>query len=244
MTQIEFQKKYHEYATEFEHEAFIEAKKVNTEGVENEVVVPIQLDDMWCLMLSMGALATKELVDINSQLQWLPRPFVITNDETCCRILGSAYEYANSNSPDPSTKNGAILIDKNNNVLAYGVNKFPTGIAETEGRLINKKTKYQLIVHAENGAIFNAARHGRAVNDSTLYCPFYACLECAKAIIQSGVKRVVGHAQLMVLASEHMAWVESIVEAWHMMHEAGVRCELYDGTIGVTTRFNGQDIAV
>lgn len=203
-------------------------------------------------------------MDINSQLKWLPQPFVLTTDETCRRILGSAYEYANSNSPDPSTRNGAVLVNDDKvihrhemssngpdryttirgDVLAYGVNKFPNRIKITEGRLINKKTKYQLIVHAENGAIFNAARHGRAVNGSTLYCPFYACSECAKAIIQSGVKRVVGHAQLMALASEHTAWTESIIEAWHMMHEAGVRCELYDGEIGMTTRFNGRDIAV
>ena len=101
-----------------------------------------------------------------------------------------------------------------------------------------------MVVHAENSAIFNAARNGKSTRETTLYCPFYACSECAKAIIQSGVIKVVGHAQLMALAGSHTTWVESIVNAWEMMAEAGVECCLYDGEIGVTTRFNGQDIAV
>lgn len=177
-------------------------------------------------------------------LGWLPRPIILTTSKTVQRILGQAYRYANETSPDPSTKNGAVLLSKNGSFLTKGVNKFPVGVAETEYRLTDKETKYRLVVHAENGAIFNAARHGMSTHGASLYCPFYACSECAKAIIQSGVKRVVGHAQLMALASEHTTWVESIVCAWNMLHEAGVQCDLYDGTVGITTRFNGQDVSV
>lgn len=157
--------------------------------------------------------------------------------------LCEAYKYANECSPDPSTKNGAVLVSTDGK-FTYGVNKFPEGIAETESRLTDKPTKYRLVVHAENGAIFNAAKHGKQVNGATLYCPFYACSECAKAIIQSGIKRVVGHAQIMALAFEHTTWVQSIVHAWDMLHEAGVECVLYDGMLGITTRFNGKDISV
>jgi hypothetical protein len=55
MTQIEFQKKYHEYATKSKQEAFAEAEKVNTECVECKIVIPVQLDNMWCLMLLIPA---------------------------------------------------------------------------------------------------------------------------------------------------------------------------------------------
>lgn len=177
-------------------------------------------------------------------LKWLPQPIGLTKAEVDLKMLKEAYIYANDNSPDPSTKNGAVLIDENGNILTYGVNRFPTGIAETESRLTDKAVKYRLVVHAEDSVILNAAKHGLAVNGSTLYCPYYACSDCVKSIIQAGVKRVVGHAQLMVLALEHTTWVQSIVDAWETLHEAGVRCHLYNGPIGVTTRFNGQDISV
>lgn len=179
-----------------------------------------------------------------AKLAWLSGPINLTADENCRLILLEAYQHAREMSPDPSTKNGAVLIDQYGKILTYGVNKFPDGIAEIESRFIDKETKYRLVVHAENGAIFNAAKHGKTTNGSTLYCPFYSCSECAKAIIQGGIKRVVGHAQLMALASEHTIWVKSITSAWDMLHEAGVQCDLYDGVVGITTRFNGQDISV
>ena len=182
--------------------------------------------------------------DIMNAVAWLPKPITLTDTEKDRYRLRQAYDHANETSPDPSTKNGAILVNHYGSILTFGVNRFPTGVAETESRLTDKATKYRLVVHAENGAIFNAAKHGRRVAGATLYCPFYACSECAKAIIQSGVKRVVGHAQLMALAAEHTTWVKSIVDAWDMLHEAGVQCDLYDGVVGVTTRFNGQDVSV
>ncbi|MHC4453427.1 MAG: deaminase [Planctomycetota bacterium] len=182
--------------------------------------------------------------DVIKKLNWLPQPITLTKSYADCLFLKDAYLHAQERSPDPSTKNGAILMDKDGKIIAYGVNKFPNGIAETESRLTNKETKYRLVVHAENGAIFNAAKHGRKTKGSTLYCPFYSCSECVKAIIQGGVERVVGHAQLMALAVKHTTWVKSIVNAWEIMHEAGVQCDLYDGIVGVTTRFNGQDIPV
>lgn len=182
--------------------------------------------------------------DIKDGLKWLPEPFVLSTCELNRKMLRDAYQFANKYSPDPSTKNGAILVNIDGDSISYGVNKFPDGVIETEERLTNKEIKYRLVVHAENGAVFNAAKNGKSINGATLYCPFYACSECAKAIIQSGIEVVVGHAQLMALASEHTVWVKSIVDAWKMLHEAGVYCALYDGVIGVTTRFNGQDMRV
>ncbi len=181
---------------------------------------------------------------IMESLSWLPRPIILTTSKRERDILLKTYLYAKEVSPDPSTKNGAVLVGVDGHILVFGVNKFPKGIAETQSRLIDKEIKYRLVVHAENGAIFTAARCGKRVHGSTLYCPFYSCTECAKAIIQSGVKRVVGHAQLMALASKHTTWVKSIIHAWDMLHESGVQCDLYDGIVGITTRFNGQDIAV
>jgi len=182
--------------------------------------------------------------EISDRLNWLPKPLRLTRDEAAASFLAEAYTYAEASSPDPSTKNGAVLVGRNNEIITYGVNKFPPGVAETQERLMSKEIKYRLIVHAESGAILNAAKNGRIVRGATLYCPFYACSECAKAIIHSEIETVVGHAQLMAMAAEHATWTKSIVAGWGAMLEAGVRCILYDGEIGAISRFNGQDVLV
>lgn len=182
--------------------------------------------------------------NVKDQLSWLESPFNLVSDQLSRKMLKKAYAHANSTSPDPSTKNGSILIGLDGDILSYGVNRFPTGIAETKSRLEDKPTKYRLVVHAEDSAVLNAARNGRKVSGATLYCPYYACCDCAKAIIQGGIRRVVGHAQLMIVGSAHTTWVKSIVDAWEMLIESGVQCDLYDGNLDITTRFNGKDIVV
>lgn len=181
--------------------------------------------------------------DMLNDLAWLPKPYSLVLDECSKRFLKRAYIYSRK-SPDPSTKNGALLVSKSNEILTCECNKFPIGVTTTAARLFDKQTKYRMIVHAENGAIFKSARQGKQTRGSTLYCPFCSCSECAKAIIQGGVERIVCHAQLMALASSHTTWVNTIVSAWEMLHEVGIICDLYDGKIGVTTRFNGENIEV
>lgn len=182
--------------------------------------------------------------DILEQLEWLPQPFCLTTESSAQHFLKLAYAHGNTTSPDPSTKNGAVLVGTDWKIITYSSNRFAKGIAETRTRLNDKLTKYRLVVHAENGAIFNAARHGKCTKGSILYCPFYSCPECSKAIIEAGVQKVVGHAQFMALASGHEKWVEPIQHGWDMMQEAGIECVLFDGVIGVIARLNGQDIAV
>lgn len=167
-------------------------------------------------------------------------------------FLRMAYELAYNHSPDPSTKNGAIIIQANDDesqptdckIITYGVNQMPCGIIATEERFVDKTTKYKMIVHAEHAAILHAARDGFSIAGATMYCPFCSCHECAKAIIHSGIKKLVGHLQLMVKAEEHTTWKQSLIDGWKMFEEAGVRCVLYDGNIGVVARFAGQDILI
>jgi len=177
------------------------------------------------------------------KLGWLPQPFSITTDNFARNFLNLAYGHANSTSSDPNTRNGSVLV-KDNSILVFGTNKFATGIAETRSRLEDRQVKNMLVVHAETSAIFNAARNGKSTAGTILYCPFVSCTNCSKAIIQAGIRKVVGHAQLMAMASEHTTWRQSIQQGWEMMQEAGVKCELFNGTIGITTRFNCVDIEV
>lgn len=119
--------------------------------------------------------------DLLEQLEWLPQPFMITNDICDGNFIRLAYMHGNATSPDPSTKNGAVLVGIDGKIITYSSNKFAPGIAETRYRLNDRPTKYMMVVHAENGTVFNAARQGKTTKNAVLYCPFYACSECTKS---------------------------------------------------------------
>lgn len=94
-------------------------------------------------------------------------------------------------SKDPSTQVGACIVDQNNVILTTGYNGFPKGCSDDEfpwdreGEI----TKYPYVVHAELNAILNA--QGKDLNGSKIYVDLFPCNECAKAIIQSGIKEIV-----------------------------------------------------
>tara|TARA_B100000579_G_scaffold199096_1_gene162781 strand:- start:4430 stop:4882 length:453 start_codon:yes stop_codon:yes gene_type:complete len=95
-------------------------------------------------------------------------------------------------SKDPSTKIGAIAVGEKGQVLAQGFNGFPRGIDDSDDRYYNKETKYKYVVHAEMNVIFNATYSGVSLDGATLYITgLPACSDCAKGIIQVGIKRVV-----------------------------------------------------
>jgi dCMP deaminase len=95
-------------------------------------------------------------------------------------------------SKDPSTKVGAIVVGCDGQILSQGFNGFPRGINDSEDRLNNRERKYELVVHAEMNAIYNASLNGVSLKDSTLYVyGLPICNECAKGIIQVGIKKVV-----------------------------------------------------
>ena len=95
-------------------------------------------------------------------------------------------------SKDPSTKVGAVVIGEYGQLLSQGYNGFPRGISDTDDRLNNRERKYELVVHAEMNAIYNASLTGVSLRDSTLYVyGLPICNECAKGIIQVGIKKVI-----------------------------------------------------
>ena len=94
-------------------------------------------------------------------------------------------------SKDPNTQVGACIVDENNVILSTGYNGFPVGCSdddfpwEREG----EQTKYPYVVHAELNAILNAS--GKSLRGARIYVALFPCNECAKAIIQSGIREVV-----------------------------------------------------
>jgi len=121
-------------------------------------------------------------------------------------------------SKDPSTKVGAVIVDEKRRVVSLGYNGFPRGVDDSPERYADRPTKYAHVVHAELNAILNAPR---GVEGCTLYVTLEPCTTCAKAIIQSGVRRVVlpdrtGESNTEVLKR----WGDDQKTAYNMMDEA------------------------
>ncbi len=133
-------------------------------------------------------------------------------------------------SKDPSSKIGAVIVGPEKQIISTGFNGFPRGIDETDLTRWERPIKYQFVEHAERNAIYNAARHGIAVRGCAMYIvgfgpPTVPCVECAKAVIQSGITRVVGYAMKGVPKS----WIADLAFANDLLIEAGVTVEEHEG---------------
>lgn len=140
-------------------------------------------------------------------------------------MLARAYEQALF-SPDPSTQVGAIIVERAGTLtLGTGCNEFPRGVHYTPARL-ERPLKYEVIEHAERNAIFDAAFNGRRCKGATMYLTWGPCSDCARAVIQAGISRVVRHAdateRAMSAASPGKNWSESTSIADIMLRESGV----------------------
>ncbi len=122
-------------------------------------------------------------------------------------------------SKDPNTQVGACIVDPEKRVVSIGYNGMPRGCSdkdfpwEREGDFLD--TKYAFVVHAELNAILNSPR---SVQGCTIYVSLFPCNECAKAIIQAGIKKV-------VYESDKYDGTEGNIASKKMLKEAGV--ELY-----------------
>ena len=106
------------------------------------------------------------------------------------RYLNLAKQVA-SWSKDPSRKIGAVIVGDAGQIISQGYNGFPRGIDDTEERLNDRETKYKFVVHAEMNAIYNAIHNNASTVGASIYVTgLPVCRECAKAIIQVGIKNV------------------------------------------------------
>ena len=116
-------------------------------------------------------------------------------------------------SKDPNTQVGACIVSQDNIILSTGYNGMPKGCSDDVDRE-GEQTKYPYVVHAELNAILNA--HGRNLQGSRLFVALFPCNECAKAIIQSGVKEV-------LYLSDKYADSLATLASKRMMDSAGVK---------------------
>lgn len=125
-------------------------------------------------------------------------------------------------SKDNSTQVGAVIVSPNHEILSTGFNGFPRGIDELDDERWERPQKYDWVEHAERNAIYNAARNGVQTNGATLYLNWrpIPCINCAKAIIQAGIKEIVGPD--VPFGGKGEQWNDEMTFAKRMLLEAGV----------------------
>lgn len=138
-------------------------------------------------------------------------------------------------SKDPNTKVGACIVNENNKIVGVGYNGFPTGCDdealpwEREGDFLN--TKYPYVCHAELNAILNSSI---SLLNSRIYVALFPCNECAKAIIQAGIKEV-------IYIDDKYKETDSVIASKRMFEMAGVSFrQLHMNEDSLTIEFNGE----
>lgn len=94
-------------------------------------------------------------------------------------------------SKDRSRKVGCVIVGADKSIVSTGYNGFPRGVNDDEEARHERPAKYKWTEHAERNAIYNAARIGTALAGCSMYIPWYPCMDCARAIIQSGISELV-----------------------------------------------------
>ena len=122
-------------------------------------------------------------------------------------------------SKDPNTQVGACIVNKEHIILSTGYNGLPVGCSDDTYPWAREaedpmQTKYPYVVHAELNAILNSG--GKSLAGATIYVALFPCNECAKAIIQSGIREV-------VYLSDKYAETPATQASKQMLHSAGVR---------------------
>lgn len=134
-------------------------------------------------------------------------------------------------SKDPNTQVGCCIVSEDHKILSIGYNGFPRGCSDDRfpwGREGSnpRMTKYPYVTHSELNAILNF--RGGSLEGSTLYVTLFPCNECAKAIIQSGISR-------LVYGDDKYADSDMTIASKEMLEAAGVEFVPYDYTGRVLT---------
>ena len=127
-------------------------------------------------------------------------------------------------SKDPSKKIGAVVVGSKRQILSTGYNGFPRGIEDTDERLNDRDLKYKYVVHAEMNAIYNATYTGTSLDGASMYVyGLPICHECAKGIIQVGIKEVFIDRKSLL---DKPNWYDSYLKSKEMFDDVGITIKL------------------
>lgn len=122
-------------------------------------------------------------------------------------------------SKDESRKVGCVIVGSSNEIRAIGYNGFPRGVDDDVEDRRDRPSKYKWTEHAERNAIFHAARVGISLEGCRMYLPWFPCMDCARAIVQTGI------VQLICLRPDYSdpQWGDDFVVVPKLLEEGGVK---------------------
>jgi dCMP deaminase len=120
---------------------------------------------------------------------------------------------------DDTRKVGAVLYFKDTDTFIEDFNRFPEGV-QYESSRCEKPLKYKWYEHAERNVIYKAAQHKHvSTKNSTMYSTYFPCVDCTRAIIQAGIKRLVVNKEPDY---KHATWGNDWTIANEMLHESNI----------------------
>jgi dCMP deaminase len=127
-------------------------------------------------------------------------------------------------SKDRSAKAGCVIVGEDRLIRSTGFNGFPRNIDDDEPRRHERPAKYSWTEHAERNAVYNAARLGISTVGCICYVNWFPCVDCARAIVQAGMVRLVG----LEPDQQDPRWGEEFQFASMLLRESGVDVNLYN----------------
>lgn len=137
------------------------------------------------------------------------------------RFMGLA-QFVGSWSKDRSTKVGCVIVGPSNEIRAVGYNGFVRGLDDDDDARHERPAKYLWTEHAERNAIYHAAQIGIPLGGCRMYLPWFPCMDCARAIVQSGIVELVA----IKPNTDDRKWGADFRNAAEMFGEAGVSVRL------------------
>ena len=142
-------------------------------------------------------------------------------------------------SKDEKTHIGAVVIGENKEVRSVGYNGFVRGLNDTVKARQERPEKYYWMEHAERNVIYNATLMGVSLKNCIMYTNGIPCMDCARAVIQSGIKEVIVDKKWNDNNSEK--WNEHTKRSIEMFEETGVKIRYYEGnTLEITKLRSGE----
>lgn len=124
-------------------------------------------------------------------------------------------------SKDESTQIGAVIVGEDREVLSTGYNSFPRGLDDSVKERQERPEKYFWMEHAERNAIYNAARIGVSLKNSTIYLTSgLPCMDCARGIVNSGIKTV--YCKEVCTTKNKNKWDESQKKSLELLRECDI----------------------
>lgn len=125
-------------------------------------------------------------------------------------------------SKDPSTKTGAVVVGPDKEIRATGYNGPVRGVDDDVQERFERPVKYEFFEHAERNALYNACLTGVSLKGCVMYATHAPCTDCARAIIQAGIKTVVTNKIVIDENTPKNTWRDKLIYSEQMFREAGV----------------------